>query len=120
MGEQRVDATLRLGWIEDELRLPAFLGDCVVVIHGDGSVGVPVGRDAQAKDQKVDNEGKCRCSDKGQGQIQKPPLETGSEVRCRGRRHGANYKRFDPLGLSRPEITVPRTTLLDRIDNARI
>ncbi len=60
----------RLRRIKDELRLPVFLEDGIVVVHGYRSVGVPLPGGADAEDgivQAIGERGRCNhaenCAD---------------------------------------------------------
>ena len=70
VGKQCVDACLRLRWIKNELGLPIFLQDRIIVVHGDRSVGVPVGGGADAKDgivETIGERGRCNyCEDRAE------------------------------------------------------
>ena len=53
MRKQGVNAGLRLRWIEDELRLPVFLQDSVIVVHGHRPVCIPANCRADAKNRII-------------------------------------------------------------------
>ena len=53
MREKGVDAGLVLGRFEDELGFAAFLLDCVVMAHGDRSVGIAVQGGADTEDDEI-------------------------------------------------------------------
>ncbi len=62
MRKQGVDAGLRLGRIENKLRLPTFLRHGVVALHRDLPVGPAVGGDTVAEDGVVDHVGDEGCA----------------------------------------------------------
>ena len=73
MGEQGVDAGLRPWWVEEELRLAIFERNSGIMIHGDRTVGIPVGRNAQPEEGEVEDIG-----ERGGGQDRKDSAEEDS------------------------------------------
>jgi len=64
-GEERIDAGLRLGRVEDEFRLAAFLRYRVVAGDSDLSVGLAIGGDPVAEHGVVDRVGQGRHDQRG-------------------------------------------------------
>ncbi len=56
-------ARLRLGGIEHVFGLAALFADRIVVIDDDRSVRIPIRRDANAEDQKIDEESQSDGAD---------------------------------------------------------
>jgi hypothetical protein len=82
-GKQRVDAGLRLRWIEDELGFAAFLLHRVVACDRDLSEGLVVRRQAVAKHSVVDGVGNGRHAqsrgERDEYQALQEMLDSGSQ-----------------------------------------
>jgi hypothetical protein len=83
--EERMRARLRLRRIEHVFGLAAFFADRIVVIHDNRSVRIPIRRDANAEDQKIDGEsqpsGAYQRESAHQKHSSQPDSERRSEIR---------------------------------------
>ena len=80
-----VDTDPRLWRIKQEFRLSAFLQYCVVVLHYDRAVGIPVRRHTKAEHGIVRSEGKQTCPCNGEHCRKEDSPQSSSEV-WRGKR----------------------------------
>ena len=89
MRKQRVNAGLRLRWIKDELRLPVFLQDSVIVVHGHRPVCIPANCRADAKNRIIQPVRESGGPDHHKNYADENSSKPDSQVRGRGLIHEA-------------------------------
>ena len=89
VGEQSVDAGFGLGRIEDELSFPILLQDSVVMVHDDGTVGVPVPGQANAENGEIHAKREYRCGQNAQKRGSENSQQPLPEIGDRGLIHEA-------------------------------
>jgi len=77
-----VHARLSLWRVEDQLSLTILLQYRVVVIHGHGTVGVPVRRRSDSEDGEVDSIYQSGYAEHGQNDAHEQSSQPLSEVWC--------------------------------------